>query len=284
MILSNGRRLHTVRALTFVDILRLDREALFDLLEVSNFELIAHRIRRATIRLAVQRWFRFVGKLVVRKMFAFRATMTHEETLEARASMIEKYRTNKSAVDGNTLDWPALVAKFDMLTALLPPGTCLFPPQPELSETATTLEAVGLLQRQLQLQCGYMQSCMELMATQLNVPVPKMPTLPLSPRQKHLAYTKMAGGSSSSNASDVPGSPASAQNVVSPYGNDPSRRHQRRVLLSPTVLEHHPLAVARSPQRRLLKSTRSPIRRHLSAHHTSTPGRSLQKRPASGAK
>jgi len=187
MILRHGRRLHTMRALTFVDAMTLLREDLFNLLEQQHFAKTSHIIRTATLRLALLRWFQHIGNILVNVQHAFRKPMTKDEVATLKQKLQRKARQTKRSVkqNGRQLDVQSLQEKIAHLNQLLPAGTTLFPPAPkptsqELSkasakttlEIATKVDEHGKLLHSLQSSVMAMETSVSAIAKALDIKIP----------------------------------------------------------------------------------------------------------------
>jgi len=173
MILAHGRRLFTVRALSFVDTLILDREVLFKLLKTNKFNLINKKIRIATLRLALQRWFRRVGSSLVKVKLGFRKPLTKDEIEAVKKKWDLKAKQTKTigAPSGHKLDAPILSSKLDILRLVCPGGCSLFPTPPKLTTEEIILKDIYELKDQF----SHLTSCLAAISSQLEMQLPKPP-------------------------------------------------------------------------------------------------------------
>jgi len=172
MILTNGRRTFTVRALTFVDTMILDREMLFKLLENSRkFGLIKKKIRIATLRLALQRWFRRIGSLLVKVKTGFQKPLTKDQITVLKRQWLQKSQLIKASGvrPGYKLNKRVYLNKLDYLRLVCPKGFTLFPAPPKPTAVEITLKEVSDLGDEFK----HLKDCLINIAAKLKVTLPK---------------------------------------------------------------------------------------------------------------
>jgi len=194
MILTHGISRSTARALTFVDAMVLTRKAFVSLLKLQNFGQNSKKINIARVRLALLRWFQFVGSLMCRVAHAFRRPLSRVQ-LEAyklqmrqRAAKTKRnwkklkqptivalaFAGNRPNCSGHVLNKDALEDKFEMFRAQLPKAARLFPEASKTSAEAAHELAERNLKKCIALEEKnmHLQLCMEALLAKMGVESP----------------------------------------------------------------------------------------------------------------